>query len=109
MTRLVYFSSVSHNTHRFAQRLAEPGLRIPLRPRVEPMPSVTEPYVLMLPTYGGGHARTAVPKQVLAFLRQDVAHRRRIRGIISAGNTNFGTAYCLAGRALSGALAVPEL
>ncbi|MBU8579816.1 class Ib ribonucleoside-diphosphate reductase assembly flavoprotein NrdI [Brevibacterium luteolum] len=109
MSRLVYFSSVSNNTQRFAERLDEASVRIPLRPRIEPMISVDEPYVLMLPTYGGGAVRTAVPKQVLAFLKHDPAHRELVRGIISSGNTNFGTAYCLASRVLSSKLAVPEL
>lgn len=49
---LVYFSSVSENTHRFVQKLGIPATRIPLHGRIE----VDEPYVLILPTYGGGRA-----------------------------------------------------
>src|SRR5690606_35653965 len=52
MTDLVYFSSVSGNTHRFVQKLDRPALRIPLYPREEPL-VVSEPYVLLVPTYGG--------------------------------------------------------
>ena len=33
---LVYFSSVSENTHRFVQKLGVPATRIPLRGRIEP-------------------------------------------------------------------------
>lgn len=60
MAHLVYFSSVSENTHRFVQKLArqvKPGeralsaIRIPLRGDIE----VDTPYVLIVPTYGGGH------------------------------------------------------
>ncbi len=47
---LVYFSSVSENTHRFVQKLGIPATRIPLHGRIE----VDRPYVLVLPTYGGG-------------------------------------------------------
>ena len=47
---LVYFSSVSENTHRFVQKLGVLATRIPLHGRIE----VDEPYVLVLPTYGGG-------------------------------------------------------
>src|SRR6476619_4149021 len=50
--RVVYFSSVSENTHRFVGKLGVPAVRIPLHGRIE----VDEPYVLVLPTYGGGHA-----------------------------------------------------
>lgn len=70
---LVYFSSVSENTHRFVQKLGIPATRIPLHGRIE----VDEPYVLILPTYGGGRANPGldaggyVPKQVIAFLNND--------------------------------------
>ena len=52
MSNLVYFSSVSENTHRFVEKLGLPATRIPLHGRIE----VDEPYVLVLPTYGGGRA-----------------------------------------------------
>lgn len=55
MSHLVYFSSVSENTHRFVEKLKWPEdrvTRIPLHGRIE----VNEPYVLILPTYGGGRA-----------------------------------------------------
>lgn len=65
---LVYFSSVSENTHRFVQKLGIPATRIPLHGRIE----VDQPYVLLLPTYGGGRVNLTstwryVPKQVIAF------------------------------------------
>ncbi|MCB0947812.1 MAG: class Ib ribonucleoside-diphosphate reductase assembly flavoprotein NrdI, partial [Mycobacterium sp.] len=55
--RVVYFSSVSENTHRFVQKLGLPAIRIPLHGRIE----VAEPYVLILPTYGGGRANGPDP------------------------------------------------
>ena len=57
MSKLVYFSSVSENTLRFVEKLELPATRIPLRERIE----VDEPYVLVLPTYGGGHANGPDP------------------------------------------------
>jgi len=66
-TNLVYFSSISGNTHRFVEKLGMPAARIPLYAR-EPALQVTEPYVLVLPTYGGGEVGGAVPKQVIRFL-----------------------------------------
>ena len=88
---LVYFSSTSENTHRFVGKLGFPTARIPLR-RTDPPLTVDEEYVLVVPTYGGGSVKGAVPKQVIA-----------------SGNTNFGQAYCLAGDIIASKLGVPFL
>ncbi len=110
---LVYFSSVSENTHRFVQKLGVPATRIPLHGRIE----VDEPYVLVLPTYGGGRAtpgipdNTAggyVPKQVIAFLNNE-HNRALLRGVIAAGNTNFGAEFCYAGDVVARKCGVPYL
>lgn len=105
---LVYFSSVSENTRRFVERVGHPAARIPLRPRLEGQLRVAAPFVLVLPTYGGGERSGAVPKQVIAFLN-DPANRGLLRGVITAGNTNFGEHYCLAGPVVSAKCQVPEL
>lgn len=107
LPHLVYFSSVTENTRRFVERLGLPALRIPLRPRDEPI-EVDQPYVLIVPTYGGGSVRGAVPKQVIKFLN-NVDNRNLCRGVISAGNTNFGTAYCKAGEIVANKVGVPHL
>ena len=107
MTRLVYFSSVSGNTKRFVEKLGLPAHRIPLHAKDDPL-VVDEDFVLMVPTYGGGNGRGAVPKQVIKFLN-DERNRRHIRGVISAGNTNFGEAYCLAGEIISAKCQVPHM
>lgn len=104
---LVYFSSTSGNTHRFVEKLGVDSLRIPLRRSDDPL-KVTEPYVLLVPTYGGGNSGGAVPKQVIRFLN-DPGNRALIRGVISAGNTNFGEAYCLAGDIVAAKCRVPNL
>ncbi|MCX4672986.1 class Ib ribonucleoside-diphosphate reductase assembly flavoprotein NrdI [Streptomyces sp. NBC_01381] len=108
MCRLVYFSSVSENTKRFVEKLGLPATRIPLHPRRDGMPEVTDPYVLIVPTYGGGERAGAVPKQVIRFLNIE-ANRELLRGVIASGNTNFGADYCLAGRVISAKCGVPEL
>lgn len=105
---LVYFSSVSENTRRFVERLERPAVRIPLRPRREGLIQVSRPYVLVVPTYGGGERSGAVPKQVITFLN-DPTNRSLIRGVITAGNTNFGEHYCIAGPIISAKCRVPEL
>ncbi len=112
---IVYFSSVSGNTARFVEKLGLPAVRIPLHSgphATEGFLRVDEPYVLVTPTYGGGQGRGeeggAVPKQVIRFLN-DERNRGLIRGVISAGNTNFGVAYCLAGDIISRKCRVPHL
>ncbi|MCI2237264.1 class Ib ribonucleoside-diphosphate reductase assembly flavoprotein NrdI [Paenibacillus sp. TRM 82003] len=104
---VVYFSSVSGNTHRFVGELDVPAQRIPLRARDEHL-SVTEPYVLVVPTYGGGSGAGAVPKQVIRFLN-DPANRALVRGVIGAGNTNFGAHYAVAGDIVAAKCRVPHL
>jgi protein involved in ribonucleotide reduction len=104
---LVYYSSVSGNTHRFVQKLGLPAERIPLRP-AEPFLHVRDPFVLVVPTYGGGNEGGAVPRQVVRFLN-DEGNRSLIRGVIAAGNTNFGAAYCVAGDIIAAKCQVPYL
>lgn len=105
---LVFFSSVSENTRRFVDKLEIGATRIPLRPRVEGQLRVSRPFVLVLPTYGNGERGGAVPKQVIEFLN-DPGNRALLRGVITAGNTNFGEHYCLAGAVISAKCQVPEL
>lgn len=108
MTEIVYFSSVSGNTNRFVERLGRPALRLPLMTRDDTL-YVDEPFVLLTPTYGGGHQRGgAVPKQVIKFL--NVAENRGLlRGVIGAGNTNFGAHFCRAVDIISAKCSVPPL
>lgn len=109
---VVYFSSVTENTRRFVDKLGLPSQRIPLYRNDEPL-VVNEPYVLVCPTYGGGasisHQNTRpVPKQVIHFLNNK-HNRDLIRGVIAAGNSNFGTDYCLSGDIISQKCNVPYL
>ena len=104
---LVYFSSVSENTHRFVGKLGFPTKRIPLLPKESPL-RVDDEYILVVPTYGGGSVKGAVPKQVIRFLN-DSHNRSLCRGVIASGNTNFGEAYGLAGDIIASKLGVPFL
>lgn len=112
MVSVVYFSSVSENTHRFVEKLELPAIRIPLRDPDGEF-TVDEPYVLVLPTYGGGttvHGRDTryVPKQVIKFLNNP-HNRGLIRGVIAGGNTNFGESFCSAGEVIAQKCQVPYL
>lgn len=109
---VVYFSSATENTKRFVEKLGLPSQRIPLR-RNDPELNVDEPYVLICPTYGGGVSVSGgnsrpVPGQVIRFLN-DEGNRSLIRGVIAAGNSNFGADYCLAGKVIADKCKVPYL
>jgi len=66
------------------------------------------PFVLLVPTYSGEGGKGAVPKQVIRFLN-DAANRSNLRGVIAAGNSNFGETYGLAGDIISRKCQVPYL
>lgn len=105
--QLVYFSTRSGNTRRFIEKLDLPAERIPFEKDASPL-KVESPYILVVPSYGGGNVAGAVPKPVIHFLN-DEHNRQWIRGVIAAGNTNFGTAYGIAGRIVADKCGVPLL
>lgn len=105
MGLIVYYSSWSENTHRFVEKLGLRAARIPLS--AEDI-HIREPFVLISPTYCGEGGRGAVPKQVIRFLN-DAENRSNIRGVVAAGNSNFGETYGLAGDVISQKCQVPYL
>lgn len=107
MCDVVYFSTQSGNTRRLVEKLDVPAQRIP-RSRNDAPLRVTRPYVLILPTYGDGDPRTAVPGPVIRFLN-DPRNRALIQGVVAGGNTNFGAAFGLAGRVVAHKCEVPLL
>lgn len=104
--RIVYFSSVTENTKHLVDKTPYEAQRIPLR-RTDEELFVDYPYVLIAPSYGGGSEDSAVPKQIINFLNNK-KNRSFCLGVISAGNTNFGKDYCIAGRILQRKLQVPN-
>jgi protein involved in ribonucleotide reduction len=102
---IVYFSNVSENTKRFVEKLGIRNFRIPLYPTDEAL-QVSEPFVLISPTYGLGDDETSVPKQVIRFLN-DPVNRKNLKAVIGAGNTNFGDKYCRASEVISRKTGVP--
>ncbi|TMV00740.1 class Ib ribonucleoside-diphosphate reductase assembly flavoprotein NrdI [Brucella haematophila] len=111
MGLLVYFSSRSENTHRFVERLGMRARRIPILQKDEEESNplqIDEPFVLMTPSYGGGGTKGAVPKPVIRFLN-NTGNRSLIRGVIAAGNSNFGEAFGIAGKIISAKCQVPYL
>ncbi|BEO43835.1 protein NrdI [Serratia marcescens] len=107
MNPLVYFSSSSENTHRFVEKLSLPAIRIPIAGARSKL-LMEQPYILIVPSYGGGSAVGAVPIQVIRFLNVP-QNRSYLRGVIAAGNTNFGAAYGIAGDIIAKKCQVPFL
>ena len=108
----MYFSSASENTARFIESCQLSGIgiavyRIPLKPGSAPL-NVREPYVLMVPTYGGGDAKKGRAAASEAFPQQSSEprvdpRRGRVR------QHQFGTAYCAAGDIIAAKCRVPFL
>lgn len=72
------------------------------------MPIPRASFVLITPTYADGQGRGAVPKQVIRFLN-DPDTRHHLRGVIAAGNRNFGATFALAGDVVAQKCGVPVL
>jgi protein involved in ribonucleotide reduction len=106
MGELVYFSSRSENTHRFVEKLRLPASRIPVSAQLTL--TAQHPFVLVVPTYCGDGGKGAVPKQVIRFLN-DADNRSNLRGVIAAGNSNFGETFGIAGDIISRKCQVPYL
>lgn len=103
---LVYFSSRSENTHRFVRKLGRDAIRIPAG--ADGHLAIRQPFVLVVPTYAGPDGKGAVPKPVIRFLN-DADNRSYLRGVIAAGNSNFGETFGLAGKIISAKCGVPYL
>lgn len=105
---IVYFSNYSGNTKRFVERLNEnDAIRIPID-RGDRGPTVDQPFVLLVPTYGGGEGRAAIPRQVRSFLNVR-ENRALLRGVIGFGNKNFGEHFCKAADLISAKTGVPVI
>lgn len=101
---IVYFSGKAGNTEKFVKKVGLPSLRIPSEGSLE----VNEPYILIVPSYGGGEVKGSVPLPVIKFLN-DENNRSHIKGVIGSGNTNFGEMYCYGAKIISEKCGVPLL
>lgn len=104
---IVYFSNYSGNTKRFVDKLDMDSTRIPISDENDPIIIRTD-YVLFVPTYGGGSDGHAIPRQVRSFLNEE-ANRKRLKGVVGFGNTNFGEHYCKAADMIAAKTGVPIL
>jgi protein involved in ribonucleotide reduction len=105
---IVYFSNYSGNTKKFVERLGEnEAIRIPITDSGGSI-TVDQPFVLLVPTYGGGEERAAIPRQVRSFLNVK-ENRALLRGVVGFGNTNFGEHFCKAADLISAKTGVPVI
>lgn len=107
MSALLYYSSASGNTERFISKLALPALRVPVG-RQAALPDVDAPYMLVCPSYADARGGGAVPSAVIRALN-DESLRRGIRGVIGAGNRNFGKNFACAADVIANRCKVPVL
>jgi protein involved in ribonucleotide reduction len=107
---VVYFSNYSGNTKRFVEKIDDRSFntyRIPIDSGAEcSYPFAPDPYILFVPTYGGGSDRSAIPRQVRRFLNVP-ENRDLLRGVVGFGNTNFGEHFCKAAELISQKTGVP--
>ena len=107
---MVYFSNYSGNTQRFVEKVNDGSFntyRIPVVSGDNSLyPVPTAPFVLFVPTYGGGSDRSAIPRQVRQFLNIQ-SNRDLLRGVVGFGNTNFGEHFCKAAELISKKTGVP--
>ena len=106
--QIVYFSNHSGNTKRFVEKLDNSSIRIPINWNPASPVCAKAEYVLMVPTYGGGSERSAIPKQVKSFLNIE-ENRSLLRGVVGLGNTNFGDNYCKAADLIAQKTGVPVI
>ena len=103
---IVYFSNYSGNTKRFVEKLGLTATRIPIQAIASGPIEMDRPFVLFVPTYGGGSDRSAIPKQVRSFLNVP-ENRDLLQGVVGFGNTNFGEHFCKAADIISRKTGVP--
>ena len=110
MLNLVYYSSPSEMTKRFAYKVTQEPIRIPMYWDKEKPLIVSEPYLLICPTYcAGNNLNRATPPQVIKFLNIK-ENRDLCQGVVGTGQANYGPIkYCLGAKQVSEKLQVPLL
>jgi protein involved in ribonucleotide reduction len=104
--KIVYFSNYSGNTKRFVEKIDGSSVRIPIDFSNSGNILMDSEYVLVVPTYGGGSEKSAIPRQVRHFLNIE-QNRNLLRGVVGTGNTNFGEHFCKAAEIISAKTGVP--
>lgn len=109
MAAWVYYSSKTGNT---AKLLRQAGLHTQsqcIPGQVDaPMPEITQPFVLVTPSFGDSSGKGAVPKAVIRFLNAP-ERRQWLRAVVACGDRNFGSSFAQAGDVIARKCQVPVL
>ena len=97
-------------TKRFAYKVTQEPIRIPMYWDKEKPLIVSEPYLLICPTYcAGNNLNRATPPQVIKFLNIK-ENRDLCQGVVGTGQANYvPIKYCLGAKQVSEKLQVPLL
>ncbi|MBK0348668.1 class Ib ribonucleoside-diphosphate reductase assembly flavoprotein NrdI [Aerococcaceae bacterium zg-ZJ1578] len=97
---LIVYLSLTGQTRRFIKKMDLPAIELfPDRPMIE----VTEPYIIVAPTY-----EREVTDLLWEFV--ETGHNRQyLQGVAGGGNLNFNTLYCFTAKDLSRDFNVPIL
>ena len=110
MLNLVYYSSPSGMTKTFAKKVTNSPIRIPMHWDKDNPLIVSDPYLLICPTYcAGNNLNRAAPPQVVKFLNIK-QNRDLCQGVIGTGQANYGPVkYCLGAKQVANKLGLPLL
>lgn len=100
--RVVYFTSKTGNTARFAGKL-----RLNSTALIKGL-TLTEPFVLFVPTYASRDGKGSVAKPIITFLN-DITNRQNLAAIVGFGNRNFGENFAIGSEVVSLKCNVPLL
>ena len=112
---IVYFTTNSGNVGRFAEKITKfDTVRIPQSLDEAKNFTVTEEFVLIVPTYMGGNPYDSSAKepkvrpQIIHFLNNE-SNRQKLRGVVGSGNTNYGQFFCKSAKIVASKCKVPLL
>ena len=100
--QVVYFTSKTGNTKRFADKLDFDSTMI-TKELIMP-----EPYVLFMPTYADRTGKHSVAPQIIKFLNEEI-NRNLLQAVVGFGNRNFGNMFALGSEVVSRKCGVPLL
>ena len=100
--RVVYFTSKTGNTARFAGKIRLNSTQI-----VKGL-TVNEPFVLFIPTYASRDGKGSVAKPVINFLNE-ITNRTNLAGVVGFGNRSFGENFAIGSEVVSLKCNVPLL
>lgn len=100
--QIVYFTSKTGNTERFAKKLEHKAIKI------SKGLIIPEPFILFVPTYASNDGKGSVATPIIKFLN-DIANRTNLLAVVGFGNRNFGKNFAIGSEVVSLKCKVPVL